>query len=302
MFVTGGTGAVGRHALRALADDGHEVSALARGDAKAAQVREDGGRPVTGDLFDAASLAPLVGGADAVVNLATAIPPLSRFGSAKAWAVNERVRAEGSTALVDAVLAAGVRRYVQESVAFLYVDGGDAWIDEDHPVDDIPLLQGNHVAEANAHRVADAGGAGVVLRFGWFNGPGATHSEQFLDLARRHVAVQMGRPGSYTSSINTLDAGSAVVAALAAPAGTYNVVDDEPLTNRAFGDALGAAVGTRPWLRLPGRAALLSGEKSSPVTRSVRASNARFREATGWAPRFPSAREALADLARRTAG
>ena len=79
------------------------------------------------------------------------------------------------------------------------------------------------------------------------------------------------------------DGGAAVVAALAVPAGTYNVVDDEPLTNRRYADALSAAAGKAAWLRVPGRAASL--------TRSLRVSNARFRGASGWIPMYPSARE-----------
>jgi nucleoside-diphosphate-sugar epimerase len=131
----------------------------------------------------------------------------------------------------------------------------------------------------------------VVLRFGWFYGPRATHSEEFLALARRHIGVMMGAPEGYVSSIHVADGGRAVVPALGVPAGTYNVVDDEPLTKRAYADALAAATGTRPWLRLPGRLALLLGDRSTSLTRSIRVSNRRFRTASGWSPVYPSARE-----------
>ena len=87
------------------------------------------------------------------------------------------------------------------------------------------------------------------------------------------------------------DAGAAVVAALGVPAGIYNVVDDEPLTKRDFAAALAAAAGRTPWLRGPGRAALIFGNHLTSLTRSVRASNVRFRSASGWAPRYPSARQ-----------
>lgn len=131
----------------------------------------------------------------------------------------------------------------------------------------------------------------VVLRFGWFYGPGATHSEQFLAKARRHVAIMMGPPNGYVSSIHVADAGAAVVAALAVPAGTYNVVDDEPLTKRRYADALSAAAGKKTWLRVPDRAALLLGHRSTSLTRSLCVSNARFRGASGWTPTYPSAHE-----------
>ncbi|CAN5836344.1 hypothetical protein BH23ACT10_BH23ACT10_22970 [soil metagenome] len=130
------------------------------------------------------------------------------------------------------------------------------------------MAYANLAAEANTSRFTAAGGIGVVLRFGWFHGPGATHSEQFLALARRHVCVQIGRHDSYVSSIHVADAGAAVAAALHAPAGTFNVVDDEPLTARSYADALATAVGAAAWLRVPGRAALLLGDRSTSLTRS----------------------------------
>jgi nucleoside-diphosphate-sugar epimerase len=291
--VLGGTGAVGGHAVPALIKAGHQVTALARTPAKAAVLVAEGARPVTASLFDRSALAAVFAGHDAVVNLASAIPPVSRFMSARAWRPNDRVRIEGSAAVVEAAVAAGVDTVVQESVSMLYVDHGVEWIDEDAPTDRYPMARGNHAAEANAHRFTAAGGAGVVLRFGWFYGPGAAHSEQFLMLARRHVCVAVGRSDSFVSSIHVADAGAAVAPALHAPAGTFNVVDDEPLTTGQFAEALATAVQSSCWLRVPGRAALLLGDRSTSLARSLRVSNARFCAATGWTPRYPNAHDGL---------
>ena len=127
----------------------------------------------------------------------------------------------------------------------LYPDRGSEWIDEDVPTDLFPMASGNLAAEANANRFSAAGGTGVVLRFGWFYGPGARHSEQILSLARRHIGVVLGPPDGYLSSIHVADGGAAVAAALHIPAGTYNVVDDEPLTKREYADALAFRAATR---------------------------------------------------------
>lgn len=242
-------------------------------------------------LFDVSALRDAFAGHDAVINLATAIPAMDKFMSSRAWAENQRVRIEGSGAVAEAALAAGVGRLVQESVCMIYADGGDAWLDEDAAVDRYPMAEGNHVAEANVRRFADLGGAGVVLRFGWFYGPGAAHSEQMLAQARRHVVLTLGDPEGYQSSIHVADAGFAVASALSVAGGTYNVVDDEPLTKRQFAAALATAAGRTAWIRGPGRAARLFGNHSTSLTRSVRASNAHFRLASSWAPRYPSARE-----------
>jgi nucleoside-diphosphate-sugar epimerase len=297
VFVTGGTGAIGRPAVSALVDAGHTVSALARTPDRAAWLQERGARPVAVSLFDREGLALAFAGHDAVANLASAMPSTARFVRPSAWAATQRIRTEGSAAVVAAALDAGVGRVVQESVAMVYPDRGSAWIDEDVPPDRYPFAEGNLAAEASARRFTDAGGDGVVLRLGWFHGTGAAHSEELLALARHGVATMIGRPDGFVSSIHVEDGGAAVVAALGAPAGVWNVVDDEPLTKRDFADALGAAVGKTPWLRVPGRAARLLGHRTTSLTRSLRVSNRRFRAATGWAPRYPSAREGLAATA-----
>jgi nucleoside-diphosphate-sugar epimerase len=298
VFVTGGTGAIGGHVIPALIDEGHTVSALARTPDKAAALTKQGATPVSVTIFDRSALTAAVAGHDAIANLATAIPPMTQFMRARAWQDNDRIRTEGSAALVDAALAAGVGRVVQESVSMLYPDRGSSWIDEDVPVDEYPLARANIAAEANANRFSASGGTGTVLRFGWFYGPGATHSEQMLAMARRHIGSVLGPPDSYVSSIHVVDAAAAVVAALGAPAGTFNVVDDEPLTKREYATAVAAAAGTAMWVRGPGRAAKLFGDRLTSLTRSLRVSNARLRNTTGWEPRYPSAREGWFATAR----
>src|SRR5215207_9461342 len=174
---------------------------------------------------------------------------MTRWMSARAWRNNDRVRTEGSAAVVDAALAAGVGRLVQESVSMLYRDQAASWIREDAPIDRYPMARGNLAAEANAHRFSEAGGTGIVLRFGWFYGPGAAHSQQLFALARRHFGLVLGPPDSYVSSIHVADAGAAVAAALHALTGTFNIVDDEPLTKGEYADAMARAAGTAMWLR-----------------------------------------------------
>jgi hypothetical protein len=77
----------------------------------------------------------------------------------------------------------------------------------------------------------------------------------------------------------------------------FNIVDDQPLTKREYANALAAAARKTAWLRVPRRAALLLGDRSTSLTRSLRVSNVRFKTATGWAPRYPSAREGWAATA-----
>jgi nucleoside-diphosphate-sugar epimerase len=291
VFLLGGTGALGGYALPALVGAGHQVSALARTAERAALVRAQGASPVTASIFDRERLTAAFEDHDAVVNLATSMPSTVAFVFRRAWRDAQRVRTEGSAAVVDAAVAAGVERAVQESVSMVYPDRGDEWITEDVPADRYPNALGNLAAEASAARFTGAGRIGVVLRLGLFYGPGARHSEQFLAMARHRFMPVMGRPTSYLSSIHVADAGAAVVASLQVPAGVFNVVDNEPLTKHQYATAIAEAARARPLARGPGRLALLLGDRLTSLTRSLRVSNQRFRDASGWRPRYPSARE-----------
>jgi nucleoside-diphosphate-sugar epimerase len=299
VFVAGATGVLGRRVLPGLVAAGHEVTAVARSPEKAASVRAAGATPVLVDLFDAAAVSDDVAGHEVVVNLTTHIPPVAKAALPGAWKENERIRTEASTNLVDAALAAGARRFIQEALAFIYVDAGDEWVDEDSAVDGGSFNQGVHTAEAQVARFTAAGRAGVVLRFGLFHASDSEQTRQALRLARRGMAMTVGPPDAYLSIIELDDAASAVVAALDAPAGVYNVVDDEPLTRREHAAALAAALGRAKPLRLPPAvAARVGGSKTALLARSQRVRNDRFKAATGWSPAAPSAREAWAKIVR----
>jgi nucleoside-diphosphate-sugar epimerase len=292
IFVAGATGVLGRRAVALLVAAGHEVTAVARTDAKASLLRRLGAQPVAVDLFDSAAVKAAVEGHDVVCNLATHIPPTAKAALPGAWSENDHVRTEISRNLVDAALATAASRYIQESITFLYEDGGDAWLDEDSPLILVGHVKSVLAAEGEARRFTEGGGAGVVLRFGLFHGFDSPTTADAVRLARHGVAATLGAADGYLSFITTDDAAAAVVAALAAPAGTYNVVDDEPLTRSQHAIALGEAVG-RGHLRLPPAiAAKVGGSKTSLLARSQRVSNDRFREATGWRPAYRSAREA----------
>jgi nucleoside-diphosphate-sugar epimerase len=288
VFVTGGTGAVGTHAVPALVAAGHDVTAVARDAAKADLVRSMGATPAAVDLFDAAAVKAAVDGHQAVIHLATHIPPMSKAARAKAWDTNERLRREASNVLVDAALATGAAHYLQESICFPYLDQGDAWIDEDAPVEHVGAFAGAAAAEAAAARFAAGGGTDVALRFGQFHGPGNSHVESFNALARKRINPFLGAPDAFWSFIHVHDAGTAVAAALTVPSGIYNVTDDEPLTRADAGRAVVAALGVKPPRGVPAAARAVMPASGKLLMKSLRVSNRRFKQASGWTPSHPS--------------
>jgi nucleoside-diphosphate-sugar epimerase len=282
IFIAGGTGVIGRHALPRLVEAGHAVTVVARSPAKSAWVAERGGTPATIDLWDLAGLRKAVAGHEVVVNLSTAIPPSSQALLPGAWRENDRIRRDLSRRLVDAALAAEATRFVQESIAFTYRAGGERWLDEDAAVDAVDQTATTLDAEAQCARFADGGGQGVVLRFGQLIDP-PTSGLELIDLARGGRIPMFGRPADYVSLLHAADTGSAVVAALAAPTGAYNVVEDDPRPRGEHAEALGRLLGRRVRL-MPRAAGALP--RLRVLARSQRISNRRFRDATGWSPEW----------------
>jgi nucleoside-diphosphate-sugar epimerase len=109
-----------------------------------------------------------------------------------------------------------------------------------------------------------------------------------IDAVRRGWSPVPGPGASFLSSVALDDAATAVVAALAAPAGVYNVVEDEPVRRREYADALAAPLGVSPPRLLPAAAAWALGSLGEMLSRSLRISNRKLRAATGWAPRYPN--------------
>jgi nucleoside-diphosphate-sugar epimerase len=208
LLVTGGTGVLGR-ALRPFAEAaGHELALPGREEL---------------DLFDPTAVAGAVRDVDCVLHLATRIRPLEQLSDREAWRENDRLRADASRILVDAAIAAGAEVYVQPTVTFVYPDGP---VSEDTPIGEVlPILRSALAAEHQAERFARAGGRGVVLRFGLFDGPGTWFDEPM---------------GDFGATLHVSDAGRALLSALSLPSGIYNVCrDGERVSNERFTRAAG---------------------------------------------------------------
>ena len=296
VFVAGATGVLGRRVVARLVAAGHEVTGVARSPEKDALLESLGARPVRVDLFDADAVRAAVVGHDAVVNVATKIPPVAQMARLHAWDENERIRREASTNLVDAAIATGATVFVQESLAFLYGEHGADWLDATSTPWMPSIFSGAmEAAEESVTRFTANGARGVVLRFGRFYASDSDQTIATIQAARRGLVLDIGNGDSYSPMIDADDAASAVVEGLGAPAGTYDIVDDEPCTRREQSAALAAAVGRRRLWRAPKWAA---PKRASYLAASQRVSNRAFREATNWRPLSPNVREGYRKVAR----
>ncbi|HET8524447.1 MAG TPA: NAD(P)-dependent oxidoreductase [Thermomicrobiales bacterium] len=294
VFVTGGTRVLGQATVSRLIERGHTVKGLIHSAESEEVLRRLGAEPVHGDLFDPDSLRKAMGDADAVLHLATRIPPTNKMKQAAAWAENDRIRTEGTRNLVDVALASNVQAFVFPGVTLLYPDRGDAWIDAGatKPAPSEPTVT-SLTSEAEVARFAATGRRGVTLRLGPLYGPTSPQTQEILAYARKHIAAIFGPQDAYFSSIWVDDAAAAISTAMErAPSGVYDIVDDEPLTRREFNTAVAEAVGKkRLWQPPAFLARMFAGATLYEMLgRSQRVSNRRFKEATGWTPSVPNAR------------
>lgn len=286
VFVTGATGVLGRRVVPQLVAEGHRVTAVARSEEKADALRAAGATPVEVDLFDPDAMRTALKGHDCVAQLATNIPTGPSAALKSGWCTNDELRGKAAPNIAAAAADVGVGRYIQESITFPYVDGGDEWIDEQT---ERVYFWGNKctaIAEAAAASLTTAGGVGVVLRFALFMADDSAHTKGFVTAARRGVFAVVGEPDTYISFIHIDDAATAIVAALGAPAGVYNVAEPEPLRRAAHSKALAAAVGRPSLSPLPGVTERVAGQTVDSLARSHRISSRRLGDVTAWEPKI----------------
>src|SRR5919109_4996697 len=261
VFVAGASGVLGRRLVPMLVERGHHVSAMTRSGDRAPRLNDLGAEPIVCDVFDAADLREKVTAAspEVVVHELTDLPPaLDPRKMEEQLAGNDRVRDEGTRNLVAAALASGSRRIVAQSIAFAHAPTGEGLKTEDDPLyDDAPWPWSRSVQAL--HALEDAvtkteGLEGVVLRYGFFYGPGSAYdsSGHWAREVRRRRFPIVGRGSGVFSFIHVDDSASATVAAVErGRPGIYNVVDDEPAPVRDWVPQYADAIGARKPLRVP---------------------------------------------------
>jgi len=225
LLLTGATGRVGRHLLPRLVAQGHDVRAVARGEAGATQIKATGAEPVLADLLEPEGYRGALAGRDAVVHLAAVLR------STDADEIR-RANLEATRRLADATLEAGVGRFVAASTTLVYPGGlGRPATEDDRPAP--PPAWGMYPAtkaEADQallalHRDRDLGVR--IVRFAFVYGEGDPHLTESLGWAGRwpgHQRLQL---------LHHADAAQAVVRALEAPGvdgRVYNAADESPVT------------------------------------------------------------------------
>ena len=309
VFVAGATGAIGRPLVPALIAAGHEVTGTTRSEERAEGVRAAGARAAVCDALDADALHTAVAEAapEVVVHELTALPDRFNPRDKQMYAPTNRLRRDGTRNLIAAARAAGARRVVCQSIAFAYAPGERPEVkDEDAPLAlEAPLPFGDSVRTIDEMERAVVGAdglEGLVLRYGWFYGPGtylADDGSVARDVRRRRLPV-IGKGIGLYSFVHVADAASATIAAVERGApGVYNVVDDEPAPQREWLPRYADAIGAKKPLRVPVWIARLAmGKIATMADVQAGASNAKAKRELGWEPRWRSCREGFREAPR----
>ena len=281
VFVVGASGAIGSRLVPQLIERGHEVIGTCHSPDRVERLRALGAEPLVLDALDARAVGETVARVrpDAVVHQATALADLSDFKHFdRSFAETNRLRTEGTDALLKAARDARVRRFVAQSYASArYARVGGPVKTEEDPLDPVPPPAMRETLAAMQYldqAVTEAGG--IALRYGTFYGAG---NEGLVEPVRRRQFPIIGNGAGVTSFIELGDAAAATVLALEhGKPGVYNIVDDEPAPLRVWLARLFA-----------GGALVVMG------TESRGASNAKAKRELGWMPRFPSWRQGFVD-------
>ncbi len=296
VFVAGASGAIGTRLVPQLINRGHQVIGTSRSPEKAARLRALGAEPVALDLLDprAVRKAVLDAKPDAIVHEATALANLRDFKHFdRSFAQTNRLRTEGTDALLAAARDAGVRCFVAQSFASArYAREGGMVKSEDDPLDPTPVPAMRETIAAMRYldqAVTNAGG--IALRYGGFYG---IPNDEMSVFVRKRLFPIIGDGGGVSSWIHLDDAAAATVLALehGAP-GIYNIVDDEPAPIREWLPVLAKVLGAKPPRHFPRwLARLFAGDALVMMqTESRGASNAKAKREFGWTLRYPSWRQ-----------
>jgi nucleoside-diphosphate-sugar epimerase len=294
VFLAGASGAIGRPLVRQLRERGHEVVGMTRSNADV--IESLGAQPAIADALDADAVRAAVAsaGPDVVVNELTDLGrPLNPRKYEEWLEGTNRLRREGTRNLVDAAVAAGVPKFISQSVAFAYTFEPGVKTEESS-------IHGPAAGEMGAameslERQTLAAPGGIVLRYGFFYGPGtgyAREGQQIELIRKRRMPIVGGGKGRFPF-IHIEDAASATVAAIehGAP-GIYNVADDEPAAAGDWIPYVAGLVGAKKPFRIPAFLARLAAGRMAGFATSLQpVSSAKAKRELGWEPRYPSWRE-----------
>lgn len=249
VLVTGANGFVGHHLAAALSARGDTVRALVLPSEDATWLGEHGVIAYRGDIRDPDTLAEPMRGVDIVFHLAAV------HGLWRPRHEYHTINVLGVENVCRAAAIAGVRRLVHVSSWTVYGMGFSDPVGEDHPLQPIPdpytLTKVEGERRLRAFIARDHLPA-VIVRPGTMFGPGdRVNFGRMVERLRRGRVAVIGAGSNALPFVYVSDVVRGMILAAEAEGAqgqTYNLSNDEPLTQEEMWRVIAAEIGVRPRL------------------------------------------------------
>lgn len=211
VYITGATGVLGKRVSRKLLNMGTQVTALSRSNENSNALKEMGVKPLKADLFDPGSLIKSTMGCSAILHLATHIPQKALPDQPADWEINDRIRTEGTVNLLKAAEKNNIKKFIQQSVTYVYGNKNGAPVDSGTPVaEKLPFMIRS--ALEMERRIRETSKVDhIIARFGQFYSGDSFNTSGLIKSIKKRKMPMIGKGDFFWNTIHVDDAADAIV-------------------------------------------------------------------------------------------
>lgn len=255
IFITGATGVLGTRVVKLLSEKNIKVVALSRSASNSLQLKQAGVEVVTGNLFNPDEMIAATKKCDAIFHFATHIPRKPIPNKLNDWKENDKIRTEGTKALLQAAVANNIKIFIQESVTILYGNKNGATVTSETPIAKEQIRWTKSAVEMENMIRSEKRTGHVILRFGSFYSEDSWNTTYLFDSVRKRKMPIIGKGDFYWNLISVDDAANAVVYSLEnfqrLKNKTINFSDFSPIQFKDFANGIATLTGSKKPFSIP---------------------------------------------------
>ncbi len=300
VFITGATGVLGKRVVKSLIDKDIQVVALSRSASNSSQLKQAGVEVVEGNLFDPEEMIEATKNCDAIFHLATHIPRKPIPNKMKDWEENDKIRTEGTKALLQAAVANNIKIFIQESVTILYGNKNGETVTSETPIAEEQIKWTRSAVEMENMIRGEKRTGHIILRFGSFYSEDSWNTTYLFDSIRKRQFPVIGKGDFYWNLISVDDAANAVVYSYQnfqrLKNKTINFTDFSPILYKDFAIGLAALTGSKKPFSIPLFVAklLMGKEVIGFITNSYRIQQDDI--ISDWKPKYKNCLEGMQSI------
>lgn len=236
ILIAGSSGAIGQPLIDFLIQDGHEVFGITQSKERALIIAGKGAKPLILNVLERQNVFAAVSAIkpEIIIDMLTHLPKeYTPESMQKAAELDAKIRREGGANLQAAAEEYGTKRFIAQSSGFWYAPGAGL-ANESAPLalDATPGIatSAQLYTEIEQRVLESAKIDGIVLRFGFFYGPGTwfhPHGNVAEQIYKKQFPI-IGKGEGIWNFVHIEDAAKAIVSSLYSFPGTYNIVNSQP--------------------------------------------------------------------------